>query len=65
MKVIFILLLDLYLVFSVQTIRGEIQIYIRFYLSIIAFRFIFVSFQLMLFLLFCLLFCFLLLFSKL
>lgn len=65
MKEIFILLLNLYLVFCVQAIQGEIQIYILFYPSIIAILFISVSFQLMLFLLFCLLFYFLLLFSKL
>lgn len=67
MKEIFILLLNLYLVFRVQAIRGETQIYILVYPSIIAFSFVSVSFfQLMFFLIFCLLFCFLLLlFSKL
>lgn len=40
MKEIFILLLDLCLVFCVQTIRGEIQISILFYPSTIAFPFI-------------------------
>ena len=61
MKEIFILLLNLYSVFSVQAIRGEFQIYILFYPSIVAFLFVSVSFfQLMLFLIFCLLFCFLL-----
>lgn len=65
MKEIFILLLDLYLAFCVQAIQGEIQIYIRFYPSIIAFLFISISFLLVLFFLFCSLSCFLLLFSKL
>lgn len=65
MKEIFILLLDLCLVFCVQTIRGEIQISILFILPLLPFLLYVSFFQLMLFLLLCLLFCFLLLFSKL
>lgn len=44
MKEIFILL-NLYLVFSVQAIPGQFQIYIFFYPSIIAFLFLSPSFS--------------------
>lgn len=55
MKEIFIILLNLSLVFSDQAVTGEFQIYIFFYSAFIPSLFISVSFQLKVFLIFYLL----------
>lgn len=55
MKEIFIILLNLSLVFSDQAINGEFQIYTSFYPAFIPPLFISVSFQLIVFLIFYLL----------